>query len=382
MTGNASDDPDRSTHVQAQALVARAFGGPAELTVIDVPEPGPGEVRLKIAASGVCGSDAHVLHGPSTAVRIPTVLGHEGAGIVESVGPQVDGVKPGDHVVVGLGIWCGVCYYCVAGEPWQCESRMRVDSMFGLRPNGRTRVTESGKDIHSFLGVGTLAEYALAPARQLVVVDPDLPLDELCLLGCGVMTGVGAALNTAKVAPGQAIAVIGCGGVGLSVIQGARIAGASTIIAIDQVPAKLELAKRLGASHTIDSTTVDVRESVLGVVPRGVDHAFEVVGRPELVALALTLVRPGATAYMVGIMPPLTKITITRESLMGERRLMSSMGGGAVAARGIPVLVDLYRSGQLNLADMISQRLPLPQVAQAFAAMETGSAARTVITFP
>ena len=368
--------------MQSKALVARAFGGPAELTVIDVPEPGPGEVRLKIAASGVCGSDAHVLHGPSTAVRIPTVLGHEGAGVVEAIGPQVDGVKPGDHVVVGLGVWCGVCYYCVAGEPWQCESRMRVDSMFGLRAGGRTRVTEDGSDIHSFLGVGTLAEYAIAPARQLVTVDPDLPLDELCLLGCGVMTGVGAALNTAKVAAGNTVAVIGCGGVGLSVIQGARIAGAGTIIAIDQVPAKLELAKRLGATHTIDSSATDAREGVLAIAARGVDHAFEVVGRPELVTLALTLVRPGGTAYMVGIMPPRTEITITRESLMGERRLMSSMGGGAVAARGIPILVDLYRSGQLNLTDMISQRLPLDDVAQAFTAMETGSAARTVITFP
>jgi S-(hydroxymethyl)glutathione dehydrogenase/alcohol dehydrogenase len=365
----------------AKALVSREFAAPAELTTIEVPEPGPGEVRLKIAASGVCGSDAHVLHGPSTAVRLPTVLGHEGAGVVEAVGPDVVGVRPGDHVVVGLGIWCGTCFYCVAGRPSLCESPARVASMFGLRPNGRTRVTEAGADIHTFLGVGTLAEYALAPARQVVVVDSGLPLDELCLLGCGVMTGVGAALNTARVAPGEAVAVIGCGGVGLSVIQGARIGGATTIIAIDRVPAKLELAKQLGATHTIDASTADVREAVLAIAARGVDHAFEVVGRPELVTLALTLVRPGSTAYMVGILPPRSTITTTRESLMGERRLMSSAGGSAVAARGIPILIELYRTGQLKLGAMISQRLPLERVAEAFAAMDTGSAARTVITF-
>ena len=260
---------------------------------------------------------------------------------------------------------------------------MRVDSMFGLRADGHTRVTEAGSDIHSFLGVGTLAEYAIAPARQLVTVDPDLPLDELCLLGCGVMTGVGAALNTAKVAPGNTVAVIGCGGVGSERHPGRthRWSGHHH---------RHRSGRRRSSNWPSGSVLrtpsipppADAREGVLAVAARGVDHAFEVVGRPELVTLALTLVRPGGTAYMVGIMPPRTEITITRESLMGERRLMSSMGGGAVAARGIPILVDLYRSGQLNLTDMISQRLPLDDVAQAFSAMETGSAARTVITFP
>ena len=366
--------------MQSRALVARAFGAAAELTTIDVPPPAAGEVRLRMVASGVCGSDSHVLHGPSTAVRIPTVLGHEGAGIVEAVGPGITSVRAGDHVVVGLGIWCGTCYYCVSGNPSLCESRERIDSMFGLRPDGRTRVTEAGADLHTFLGVGTLARYALAPARQVVVVDPDLPLDELCLMGCGVLTGVGAALNTAQVRPGETVAVIGCGGVGLSVVQGARIGGATTIIAVDQVPGKLDLARKLGATHGVDSSAGDVGEQVRAVVPRGVDHAFEVVGRPELVALALTLARPGGTAYMVGILPPRSQITITRESLMGERRLMSSSGGSVVSAFGIPRLIELYRAGALNLADMISQRLPLDEVHAAFTAMERGSAARSVVT--
>jgi Zn-dependent alcohol dehydrogenase len=367
--------------MQSRAIVARSYGGPAELTTIEVPDPAPDEVRLKMSASGVCGSDGHVLHGPSTAVRVPTVMGHEGAGVVEAIGSAVDGLSAGDHVVVGLGIWCGTCYYCAGGQPWACEAKTRIDSMFGLRPDGRTRVTENGADVHTFIGVGTLADYALAPARQVVRVDPALPLDELCLLGCGVMTGVGAALNTAKVAPGDTVAVIGCGGDGLSVVQGARIGGATTIIAIDRVPEKLELAKRLGATQTVDSSTGDPRAAVLDIVARGVDHAFEVVGRPELVALALTLVRPGGTAFMVDIMPPKSQITITRESLMGERRLMSSAGGTAVAARGIPMLVDLYRGGRLRLAEMISGRLPLDRVGEAFAALDTGAAARNVIVF-
>jgi S-(hydroxymethyl)glutathione dehydrogenase / alcohol dehydrogenase len=367
--------------MRSRALVAREFGAPAKIETIEVPEPGPGEVRIRIVASGVCGSDGHVLHGASTAVRLPTVLGHEGAGVVESAGPGVDNVSPGDHVVIGLGIWCGDCDYCTSGRPWLCDSPKRTASFIGLRPDGSTRVTSGGEPLHTMLGVGTLSEIALAPARQVVAVDPALPLDELCLIGCGVTTGVGAALHTAQVGPAHAVAVIGCGGVGLSVVQGARIAGAHTIIAIDQVPRKLGLARELGATHALNPADGDVREAVLAITGRGADYAFEVVGKPDLVTLALTLVRAGGTAVVVGISPPGSQITFKREWLMGERRLMTSAGGSVVPALGIPRLVEMVTSGRLRLSDMIDRRLPLDRVDEAFAALESGEVARSVIVF-
>jgi len=367
--------------MQSRALVAREFGSPAKIETIEVPEPAYGEVRIKIAASGVCGSDGHILRGASTAVRLPTVLGHEGAGVIESVGAGVDGVVVGDHVVIGLGIWCGDCYFCTSGQAWLCDSKARMNSHYGLRPDGRTRVTSGGEPIHTMLGVGTLADYALAPARQVVVVDRDLPLDELCLIGCGVTTGVGAALYSAKLTPADAVAVIGCGGVGLSVVQGARIAGARTVIAVDRVPRKLELAKTLGATHAINPAESDVRSAVLDIEPRGLDYAFEVVGNPTLVTLALTLVRSGGTAVVVGISPPGSEIAFKREWLMGERRLMTSQGGSVVPALGIPRLVELVTSGRLRLSDLVDRRLPLDRVDEAFAALASGKVARSVITF-
>jgi S-(hydroxymethyl)glutathione dehydrogenase/alcohol dehydrogenase len=212
-------------------------------------------------------------------------------------------------------------------------------------------------------------------------VDPALPLDELCLIGCGVTTGVGAALHTAQVGPAHAVAVIGCGGVGLSVVQGARIAGAHTIIAIDQVPRKLGLATELGATHALDPADGDVREAVLRITGRGVDYAFEVVGQPDLVTLALTLVRAGGTAVVVGISPPGSQIAFRREWLMGERRLMTSMGGSVVPALGIPKLVAMVTSGRLRLSDMVDCRLPLDRVDEAFAALASGEVARSVIVF-
>jgi len=367
--------------MRSRALVAREFGAPAKIETIEVPEPGPGEVRIQIAASGVCGSDGHVLHGASTAVRLPTVLGHEGAGVIESAGPGVGNVSPGEHVVIGLGIWCGDCDYCTSGRPWLCDSPKRAASFIGLRPDGSTRVSCGGEPLHTMLGVGTLSEFALAPARQVVAVDPALPLDELCLIGCGVTTGVGAALHTAQVGPAHAVAVIGCGGVGLSVVQGARIAGAHTIIAIDQVPRKLDLARDLGATHALDPAAGDVRQAVLAITGRGADYAFEVVGKPDLVTLALTLVRAGGTAVVVGISPPGSQITFQREWLMGERRLMTSAGGSVVPALGIPKLVDMVTSGRLRLSGMIDRRLPLDRVDEAFTALDSGEVARSVIVF-
>ena len=367
--------------MRSRALVAREFGAPAKIEMIDVPEPAAGEVRIRIAASGVCGSDGHVLRGASTAVRLPSALGPEGAGVVESVGPRVDTVRVGDHVVIGLGIWCGDCDYCTPGQPWLCDAPKRMASHYGLRPDGSTRVSCEGEPLHTMLGVGTLSELALAPARQVVAVDPALPLDELCLLGCGVTTGVGAALHTAQVGPAHAVAVIGCGGVGLSVVQGARIGGAHTIIAVDRVPRKLDLARELGATHALDAADGDIREAVLEITGRGVDYAFEVVGQPDLVTLALTLVRAGGTAVVVGISPPGSQIGFRREWLMGERRLMTSMGGSVVPALGIPKLVEMVTSGRLRLSDMVDRRLPLDRVDEAFAALASGEVARSVIVF-
>ncbi|HEV7758347.1 MAG TPA: alcohol dehydrogenase catalytic domain-containing protein, partial [Acidimicrobiales bacterium] len=276
--------------LRARAVVVRDVASGARIEEIEVDDPRDGEVRVHLAASGVCGSDLHVLHGRSNAVTFPVVLGHEGAGTVESVGPGVEGLAPGDHIVLALYGPCHGCASCLRGRFVHCSGPARVAAIFGRMADGSTRLRadDDGAALHPMVGIGTLADYAVVRASQVVKIDDDLPLDVLCLAGCGVTTGLGAVFNIAEVATGDAVAVVGCGGVGLNVVQGARIAGATTIVALDTNPAKLDLARRLGATHTLDptagATTTDGGRSIAAavgeIVPGGVDVAFEVVGSP------------------------------------------------------------------------------------------------------
>ena len=335
---------------------------------------------MRVAATGVCGSDLHVLHGTSPVAVLPTVLGHEGAGVVEGVGAGVTDVTLGDHVVLALYGPCGRCRYCRTGRFPLCEGPSRVAAITGLMEDGTTRVNDAdGAPLRPFVGLGTMAGYAVVRDTQVVKVDPTIPLDLICLAGCGVTTGLGAVFNIAQVGPGDTVAVVGCGGVGLNVVQGARIAGATAIVAIDTNPRKLELAAALGATHTADPSSSGVRAAVDAVVPGGVDVAFEVVGVPALVAETFTATRPGGTTVMVGSPPNGTTIPIDGRALFSERRLLGCTGGSNVPARDIPRIAALYRDGSLDLSALVTRRRPLAEFAEAVADAERGEVARTVL---
>jgi S-(hydroxymethyl)glutathione dehydrogenase/alcohol dehydrogenase len=364
-----------------RAVVVHDYEQGARVEDVDVLDPQRGEIVVRVSASGVCASDLHVLHGRSPVASLPMVLGHEGAGVVDAVGPDVHGLAVGDHVVLALYGPCGECRSCRAGNPVHCDGPARVQAIFGRTVDGSTRLRQGDAALHPMVGVGSLAEYAVVRESQAVRIDDDIPLDLACLAGCGVTTGVGAVLNIAQVPAGASVAVVGCGGVGLNVVQGARLSGATTIIGIDAKTDKLELATKFGATHTIDSGMIDMGDAVRDIVPGGVDFAFEVVGDPVLVAATFELTRPGGTCVMVGSPPPGSTIAVDGRSLFSERRLVGCTGGSNVPARDIPRIMDLWRAGALDLGGLVSQRLPLDDYAQAFAALQQGTVARSVVVF-
>jgi S-(hydroxymethyl)glutathione dehydrogenase/alcohol dehydrogenase len=349
-----------------------------DVTVLD---PQPGEVLVRIAASGVCGSDMHVIHGRSVIRTLPMVLGHEGAGVIEAVGRGVDSVSPGTHVVIALYGPCMRCANCLSGQIVRCDGKPRMANIMGTMADGSTRLRQGDSPVFPMVGCGSLAEYAVVRETMVVPVPDDVPLDVIALAGCGVTTGLGAVFNAAQVRPGDRVAVVGCGGVGLNVVQGARLAGATTIIAIDSNPTKLDLADRLGATDLVNVSETSMKDGVEAIVPGGVDYAFEVVGIADLVAEVFELTRTGGTCVMVGSPPAGSKIPIDGRSLFSERRLVGTMGGSNIPHRDIPRIVDLYRSGRLDLDTLVGQRLPLDRVHDAFAAAEAGTVARSVITF-
>jgi S-(hydroxymethyl)glutathione dehydrogenase/alcohol dehydrogenase len=337
-------------------------------------------VLVRVAASGVCGSDLHVVHGRSVIDAFPMVLGHEGAGVVEAVGDGVTAVDEGDHVVLALYGPCGECAECRTGRFVLCDGAARVAAISGRMADGSTRLhLEGGDPVHPMVGVGSLAEVAVLRDDQVVRIDPSIPLDLVCLAGCGVTTGLGAVFNVADVRPGESVAEVGCGGVGLNVVQGARIAGAATIVAIDTNPKKLALARELGATDAVDPTGSTVADAVRSVVPRGVDAAFEVVGVAQLVADTFLATRPGGRCVMVGSPPAGEPIPIDGRALFGERRLLGTTGGSNVPARDIPRIARLYEEGLLDLDTLVSARRPLDDFAESIAETERGDVARSVV---
>jgi S-(hydroxymethyl)glutathione dehydrogenase/alcohol dehydrogenase len=303
-----------------------------------------------MVASGVCHSDLHVAQGIHP-TALPVVLGHEGAGIVEEVGPGVASLEPGDHVMLTWLPYCGRCRQCVRGRPNRCENVAWYDATM---EDGTCRFHRDGRRIHHY-NTSSFAERSVVPARTAIRVDPDLPLTELALMGCAVMTGVGAVLNTAGVRPGDSVAVVGCGGVGLNVIQGARIAGASTIVAVDVVPEKLDLARELGATEAVDASTADPVEAVHELSGGGVDHAFEALGRPATIETTLRLTGRGGQAVLIGMAPPDARVPLDAlTTTLEERCVRGSWYGSCVPARDFPLLVDFYRDGRLRLEPLIS----------------------------
>jgi S-(hydroxymethyl)glutathione dehydrogenase/alcohol dehydrogenase len=356
-----------------RAALMREVGAP--LVVEDVtPAPlGPGQVLVAIEASGVCHSDLTILRDGMGGLA-PVILGHEGAGTVLEVGAGVDDLAPGDRVIGAFVPACGDCWHCVRGRTNFCRKLVPVAMTTHWHDH-------TGDPAWSMSGLGTFAEQMAVQRISLVKVETDLPAEQLALIGCAVMTGVGAALNTARVEPGATVAVIGCGGVGQFVVQGARIAGAARIIAIDPVASKRDMAVANGATDTIDPTAVDAVAEVRRLTrKRGVDDAFEVVGSPQTILDAHTMVRSGGTAVIVGMPRAGARVTFEAADLFStEKRLLGSFYGSGQVRRDFPRLVALADAGRLDLASSVTERIGLDDVNRAFEAMERGDVIRSVI---
>jgi S-(hydroxymethyl)glutathione dehydrogenase / alcohol dehydrogenase len=349
-----------------------------QLVIADVEHDDPigREILMRSVAAGLCHSDYHYLDGTLYRPR-PVILGHEGAGVVEAVGPEVRDIRVGDHVVTCLVMGCGECVRCVAGEPTACLNPGVTKRSRGEPP----RLTLEGVSVGQMANVGSLADQILLDERAVTPINKDIPLELACILGCAVVTGLGAALNTADVQPGESVAVIGCGGVGLNIIQGARLAGATTIIAIDANPTKLARAQQLGATHAVDASSVDATATVVEITGPGADHVFEVVGRSALVRQAFDMAAPGRAAYLVGIQSDDAELTLPVTGFRRGKRMVGVFMGNTNPREDIPRYADLWRSGQLDLSGMISHTLPLEDVNRGFAMMMSGESARTVIKF-
>lgn len=370
-----------------RAAVFTAIDQPLEIQDLELDAPKSGEVKVKMAASGVCHSDLSIQNG-TLPLPPPIVLGHEGAGVVVEVGDGVTGIAPGDHVVTSWVGQCGTCYACTHGQPYLCEVTALVQATNALL-DGTPRFSRDGSPVGQMSACGTFTEYTVVPSIACVKLPEDIPLNRAALLGCGVLTGCGAALNTAQVRPGDSVAVIGCGGVGLNVIQGARIAGAAQIIAVDMVATKLELAKTFGATHTVNAGDGDPVEQVKALTgagpmgPRGVDAAFEVVGSTALLQQALGMTRRGGKVVFVGVprMDDLMTWGPFMELFAFDKRISGSFYGHCNIHRDVNRYVDLYREGKLLLDELVSATITLDDVNGAFEAIEKGEVARSVIVY-
>ena len=358
-----------------KAAVMREVNAPLQIEEVQVDKPGPREVLIRTGATGVCHSDLHFVEGKYTC-SLPTILGHEAAGTVEAVGELVAYVKPGDRVITCLSVFCGHCAKCLSGRPALCT---RTDVM--RRPEEPPRLSQNGAIIHQFSNLSSFAEQMLVHEHAVVKVGPEVPFEQLALIGCGVTTGLGAVLNTARIEPGSTVAVIGCGGVGLNCIQGALIGGAARIIAIDRVPSKLALACTCGATDVIDSSSGDVVEQVRDLTDGGVDYSFEAIGLKETAEQAFAMLARGGTATLIGMIPQGTRIELEGSFILGERRLQGSSMGSNRFRIDMPRYIEWYRQGRLKLDELVSQRLTLEQVNVAFEDMTAGRVARSVITF-
>ncbi len=366
--------------MKTKAAVLYAVGTPMQIEELELQPPGPNEILVRWVASGICHSDYSVWDG-TLKLPLPAVLGHEGAGIVEQTGPGVTGLVPGDPIIASLSPQCGHCVFCKEGKPYLC-ALMRKGLNEGAQLDGGKRFTNArGEAVGQLLSLGTFSERSVIPAGTAVKVGKDVPLRSTCLIGCGVTTGVGAALNSVKIERGDSVAVIGCGGVGLSIVQGARIAGATTIIAIDPIPEKRELAQKVGATHALDPKAENVVKAVRKLSGMGVHYAFEALGRKETIEQAWALVRPTGTAVIVGVPRLDTVLDLPVTGFFTEKRFKGSAYGSSVPNRDIPRFVNLFMKGELHLDAMITRRIALEQANEAFAQMGRGEGARSVIEY-
>jgi S-(hydroxymethyl)glutathione dehydrogenase/alcohol dehydrogenase len=355
------------------------FEVPGNLKIVDVEvaEPGPREVLIQVAASGLCHTDLHFLEGKYH-TDLPCVLGHEAAGIVQAVGSDVSYLNPGDHVITCLSSFCGTCKYCVTGRPYLCN-RIGLERAATDAP----RLSYEGSKINQFARLGAFAEQMLVHENSTVKIRNDMPLDRAALVGCAVTTGVGAVVNTARIPMGASVAIIGCGGVGLNAVQGAALAGAGKVIAIDKLAWKLDLARQFGATDVVNASEEDAVEAVLGIAPGGVDYAFEAIGLKKAAEQAFQMLAKGGTAVVVGMIPEGQMIEINGERLMGDGKsvLGSKMGSNRFRV-DVPNYIDAYLAGHLKLDELVSKRITLDEVNEGYAALDRGEVARSVIVFP
>jgi len=361
-------------------MKAAVFDGTQmEIADVDLAPPGPGEVLVDIAAAGVCHSDLHVFRG-EWEVPIPLVMGHEGSGIIAALGEGVTGLAVGDHVVLSWVPNCGNCRYCLLGRPAQCQVAAQV-AEGGFLYDQVSRLSQGGRMIHHYLGVSSFAQQAVVPQSGAIKVRSDAPLDLIALIGCAVATGVGAVRNTAGLTVGSTSAVIGCGGVGLSVIQGARLEGASVIVAVDISKEKLAIAKKLGATHTLlVNSELNVPEALKELVPEGLDYVFDAIGKIQTTEQAISALGLGGAAVIVGL--PRSGEVAKFEPLalsFSDQRILGCNYGSAVPQVDIPRLVDELMAGDLDLESMVSARRPLSEAKAALGDLASGSALRQLL---
>ena len=359
-----------------KAAVLIEPGQPLVIEQVNISKPGPHEVLIRTAACGLCHSDLHFIEG-TYPHPLPAIPGHEAAGIVEAVGSEVRSVKVGDAVITCLSAFCGHCEYCVTGRMSLC-----LGAETRRKPGEAPRLTRpDGSLVNQMLNLSAYAEMMLIHEHACVAINPDMPLDKASVIGCAVTTGAGTIFNACKLTPGETVAVIGCGGVGLATINAAKIAGAGRIIAADPIPEKRALAIKLGATDVVDAMADDAAAQILELSKGGVDHAIEAVGRPASGELAVKSLKRGGTATILGMMPLQHRVSLSAMELLSGKKLQGAIMGGNRFPVDIPRLVDFYMRGLLDLDSIISETIPLEQINDSFDRMKRGDAARSVIVF-
>ncbi len=359
-----------------RAAVLKEAPGQLEIEDIEISNPGPREVLIRTKAAGLCHSDLHFMEGlyPHP---LPAVLGHESAGVVEKVGEQVTYVEPGDHVITCLSVYCGNCEDCLTGHLSLCQHKQETARGEDETP----RLSQGGAPVGQFIHLSSFAEQMLIHEHALVKIRKDMPLDRAALIGCGVTTGLGAVFHTAGVEPGTNVCVVGCGGIGLSAIQGAAISGAAKVIAVDIVESKLEMARQLGATHVINAAKENTVEAVKELTGGGVHYSFEAIGNKNAAEQCFHMLRVGGTATIIGMIPVGQSVEIPGHAFLQEKKLQGSMMGSNRFRVDMPRFIDLYLDGRLKLDEMVSARISLDEINDGFEAMKKGEVARSVIVF-
>jgi S-(hydroxymethyl)glutathione dehydrogenase/alcohol dehydrogenase len=369
--------------MKSRAAVAFEAGQPLEITEVDVQGPKDGEVMVRMVATGVCHTDAYTLSGSDPEGIFPSILGHEGGGVVEEVGAGVTSVKPGDHVIPLYTPECGKCSFCLSGKTNLCQA-IRATQGQGLMPDGTSRFSQNGKTLYHYMGTSTFSEHSVMPEISVAKINPAAPLDKVCLLGCGITTGIGAVLNTAKVEAGASVAVFGLGGIGLSVVQGAVMAGAGRILAIDLNEDKFEMAKMLGATDFINPSDYDkpIQDVVVELTGGGVDYSFECIGNTNVMRAALECCHKGwGESVIIGVAGAGQEISTRPFQLVTGRVWRGTAFGGVRGRSELPGYVDNYMSGKINIDDMVTHTMGLEDINRAFDLMHEGKSIRSVVIY-